>query len=305
VTRRAPEHLPESIRARLLNVARARGEEFQTLLTRYGIERLLYRLGHSSENDRFVLKGAVMFYVWEGGAHRPTRDVAFLGLGDSSPEALITAFRRVCATAVDPDGLTFDAETVRAAPIREENEYGGVRVTLTAMLSVARIPLQIDVGFGDAVTPRAETVTFPTLLDLPAPVVHAYPAESLIAEKYQAMVALGIANTRMKDFYDVYKLSDTHMFDGATLAMAIAATFARRHTPLPIEAPLAITRAFGSDVDKQTQWRAFLNRSRLTDAPESLLAVGDRLKSFLWRVTEATRDVETLELAWLPGVGWR
>lgn len=286
-------------------VAKRRGEDFQTVLTRYGIERLLYRLAKSPERNRFILKGAVLFYVWEGELHRPTRDVDFLGVGDTSPETLVARFRIIFSTPVEADGLIFVSDSIRIAPIREENDYGGVRVAIVAMLGNARIPLRVDVGFGDAITPEVEQVQFPTLLDLPAPVVKAYPAESVIAEKYQAMVALGIANTRMKDFYDVFVLSETHIFDGATLVNAITATFARRRTHLPTTVPLPLTAGFGDDREKQTQWKGFLNRSGLVDAPPELSTVTNSLAGFLWPLSEAARDGATFDRVWVAGVGWQ
>jgi hypothetical protein len=300
---RGPTNLPASIRQRLLNIAQQRGDELQSVLVRYGIERLLYRLSRSDEKNRFVLKGAALFYVWEGGLRRPTRDIDFLGYGDASTDALGDVFRALCAVDVTPDGLTFHPKRVRAESIRDTQEYGGIRVGLVATLAGARIPLSVDIGFGDAVTPRVETATFPTLLDLPAPHIRVYPPETMIAEKYEAMVSLGIVNTRMKDFYDVWILSEFHAFDGATLSMAIAATFARRNTPIPVEPPVALTALFGSDPAKQAQWRAFLNRSRLADAPPDLSAVSDRIRTFLWPPTESARDASFTQ-AWLPGVGW-
>ncbi len=223
--RKPPTDLAASVRERLRQLAGGRGQELQLVLTRYGVERLLYRLSRTPAAERFILKGAVLFYIWEGEIPRPTRDVDFLGYGDASPTAVAAVFREVCGATVEPDGLSFMSSSVRAAQIRDRQEYGGVRVRLTAMLGRARVPLQIDVGFGDAVTPRAEVATFPALLDFPAPQVRAYPAASVVAEKFQAMVALGIANTRMKDFYDLYRLSETQDFDGETLAAAIRATF--------------------------------------------------------------------------------
>lgn len=297
-------NLEASIRARLLNIAHARNEEFQAVLTRYGVERLLYRLATSTARDRFVLKGAALIYAWEGNLHRPTRDVDFLGFGDPTLDALVEAFRAIVLTQVEPDGLIFLDDSMRAAPIREENEYGGLRITMIAMLGNARIPLQVDVGFGDAVTPEIERVTFPTLLDLPAPVLNAYPAESVIAEKYQAMVALGIANGRMKDFYDVYCLNETHMFDGTTLTAAIAATFERRRTNLPTTPAIALTQEFANDPAKRTQWAAFLNRNRLTDAPPDLSTIITAIAAFLAPVSDAARAGTTFTSVWLPGTGW-
>lgn len=304
MTRDVRTNLPASVRHRLLNLAKSRGDELQTILTRYGVERLLYRLGQSDTRDRLVLKGAVLFYLWEGGPRRPTRDVDFLGYGDAAPEKIADLFRTLCRVGVEPDGLVFHDETVSAEEIRDTHDYGGVRVTLIATLGNARIPLQIDIGFGDAVTPGTETAAFPTLLDFPAPRIRVYPPETVIAEKYHAMVSLGIVNTRMKDFYDIYALAEEHAFDGATIAAAITATFARRGTPLPTEPPIALTRSFGDDAVKRVQWRAFLTRGRLSDVPADLGTVTDRVREFLWPPSDAAREMRQFSAAWLPAIGW-
>lgn len=300
-----PTNLAASVRQRLLNIAKARGEELQLVLTRYGVERLLYRLGRVPAGERFVLKGAVLFTLWEGAPHRPTRDVDFLGWGDPSPDAVANFFRAVCDAEVEADGLTFLAESVEAEPIRDRQEYGGVRLTMLATLGGARVPLQADVGFGDAVTPAPEMATFPTLLpDFPAPRVRAYPAEAVVAEKFQAMAALGIANTRMKDFYDVWVLSETRAFDAQTLGEAIRATFARRGTALPGEPPpLALTPTFGRDAEKQAQWRAFLARARLRDAPDDLATVVERVGALVLPLLTGAPDSER-RATWTPGADW-
>lgn len=274
------------------------------MLTRYGVERLLYRLGRTSEGQRFVLKGAVLFYLWDGAPHRPTRDVDFLAYGDVSHAAMLVAFRAICSADVEPDGLTFLSDSISVEPIRDRQEYGGIRVILVAMLGTARIPLQIDIGVGDAVTPDPRVATFPTLLDFPAPRVRAYPAETVVAEKFQAMVALGIANTRMKDFYDVWLLSETRRFDGVTLASAIAATFARRGTPLPVDTPLALSEQFAHDPAKQAQWRAFIERGRLLEAPADLGLVVRRIESLVLPATRAANYTEPLHTSWVPGEDW-
>jgi hypothetical protein len=210
----------------------------------------------------------------------------------------------VCTTAVEDDGLVFLGETIRAQEIREQQDYGGIRVTLTARLGGARIPVQIDVGFGDAIVPGIESATFPTLLDFPAPDLRVYPPETVVAEKLQAMISLGLFNTRMKDFYDLFVLSNRHAFDGATLASAIKATFARRQTSLPAAVPVALTAAFAEDAEKQTQWTAFLGRTRLDDAPNDLSGVIDRLREFLWPPTAAAANDSAFDSSWLPEIGW-
>ena len=305
MTRKPPTDLAASVRERLRQLAGGRGQELQLVLTRYGVERLLYRLSRTPAGERFILKGAVLFYIWEGEIPRPTRDVDFLGYGDASPTAVAAVFREVCRATVEPDGLSFMSSSVRAAQIRDRQEYGGVRVKVTAMLARARIPLQVDVGFGDAVSPRAELVTFPALLDFPAPRVRAYPPASVVAEKFQAMVALGIANTRMKDFYDLYRLSETQDFDGETLAAAIRATFDRRGTAIPTQLPLALGDAFASDAEKQAQWNAFLKRGHLDNAPASLAAVAERLAAFLLPPASAAARAEAFRRRWGRGGGGR
>ena len=226
----APRNLAASIRQKLLNLATRRGEDFGLVLTRYGPERLLYRLSQSRHCDQFVLKGAMLFQIWSNTPHRPTRDLDLLGHGDPSPENCITVFRELCALAVPDDGLQFPIETVTAEKIKEEQEYEGVRVRLVARMANVRIPLQVDIGFGDALTVRPGVLAYPTLLPMPAPQIQAYLMETVIAEKLEAMVHLGMLNSRMKDFFDVWFLARTFSFDGAALADAIRATFERRGT---------------------------------------------------------------------------
>lgn len=226
-------NLAASVRARLLNIARARGEAFDYILVRYASERVLYRLSQSAYRDQFILKGAMLLEIWGDAVHRPTRDVDLLGFVPSEPEALTDIFRKVLATAVIPDGLTFDLNAVRAEPIREASEYPGVRVRLQATLTQARIPLQFDIGFGDAITPAPRELLFPTLLDFPNPVLQTYPRETVVAEKFEAMVRLGLSNSRLKDYWDIWILAGTFPFDGPILAEAIAATFHRRNAAIP------------------------------------------------------------------------
>ena len=292
-----------SVRQRLLNRARAEGGDFQALLTRYVLERFLYRLGESPHRERFVVKGAMLFVLWEGDLHRTTRDLDLLGSGPSAIADVERAVREVLAVEADDDGVTFEPGTVRGDLIREEQEYEGVRVTAEARVGNARVRLKIDVGFGDAVTPAAEEATFPTLLDAPPPVLRAYPKETVVAEKLQAMVALGILNSRMKDFYDVWHLAQHDAFDGPTLTEAVRATFERRGTPLPAGAPLALADEFAADTGKQTQWRAFVRRGRLSDEG-ALAEVVDGLRTFLLPVLDAARREFGLDARWQPGGPW-
>lgn len=292
-----------SVRQRLLNRARAEGDDFQVLLTRYVLERFLYRLGRSEHRDQFVVKGAMLFVLWEGDLHRTTRDLDLLGSGPSGIADVERAVRDVLTTEVEDDGVSFAPETVRGDLVREEQEYEGVRVTAEARVGNARVRLKLDVGFGDAVTPEAEEATFPTLLGGPPPVLRAYPKETVVAEKLQAMVVLGILNSRMKDFYDLWHLARHDAFDGATLAEAVRATFERRGTPVPSAAPLALTDGFAGDRGKQTQWRAFVRRGRLSE-DVTLTEVVAVLHSFLLPVLGAARDGARLDERWEPGGPW-
>lgn len=223
-----------SVRQRLLNRAREEGEDFQRLPVRYALERLLHRMSLSDWHDQFVLKGAFTFLLWQGTLHRPTRDLDLMGYGSPEPRAVEDVFRAIAGMDEgSEDGLQFDPSSVTAAPIRDQAEYGRIRVTLIAHLGSARIPLQVDIGFGDAITPDPEPATFPALLEFPAPRIRIYPRETVIAEKLHGMVRFGIANTRMKDYYDLWFLSAHFPFEGATLQRAIRATFQRRGTALP------------------------------------------------------------------------
>ena len=281
-----PKNIAASVKARLQNVAVKRGEDFNLLLLRYGIERLLFRLSQSPYADRFLLKGAMLFVVWDEKTHRPTRDLDLLGFGPSEKEDLLQIFRAVVATLVVDDGLVFDPDLVRAEEIREDNTYGGIRVRLMGKLGPAEVPVQIDVGVGDAVTPAPESASFPTLLDFPAPYVRTYPVYTVVAEKFEAMVKLGMANTRMKDFHDVWFLARRFEFDSTILRQAIEATFARRQTNLA-PSPEPLTDESANDPTKQAQWAAFLRRNGLTSAPSQFNEVVSELRRFLGPVLQS------------------
>jgi predicted nucleotidyltransferase component of viral defense system len=268
------QNVAASVRARLLNLARERGQAMDLLLTRYALERLLHRLSLSAHRERFALKGAILVTAWITPAHRTTRDVDLLGFGDSSPDAVLAVFREICRVDV-PDGVEFDGRGMRVDLIREDTEYGGLRLRTTAALAGARIAVVVDVGFGDAIEPGLEEIELPVLLDMPSPRLRAYPPETVVSEKVQAMTALGRANSRMKDFYDVWMLLNRHELDSNRLARAITATFDRRKTVVPSSLPDALTPDFARDGNKQRQWAAF-TRELGVDAP-SLEAVVDDL----------------------------
>lgn len=273
-----PRDIGASVRTRLMNLARERGQVFDLLLTRYALERLLYRLSISSHSNRFILKGALLVTTWFEDPHRPTRDLDLLGFGDSSTESLLSIWKEICDIQAN-DGGAFDAGGLRASPIREELEYGGVRLRTTATLARARISVTVDIGFGDAVEPAPEEIDLPVLLDLPAPHLRAYARETVIAEKYQAMVALGRANSRMKDFYDVWVLSKSYEFDKSRLAQALAATFQRRGTIIPENTADTFAPEFYHDTSKRQQWLAF-TRDLAVEVP-SFETVATEISTFI------------------------
>lgn len=263
-------NLAASIRARLLNRAKAKKEDFNLILTRYGLERLLYRLSVSPYAERFLLKGALLFSLWYDQPHRPTRDADLLAFGTDNIDAMVVAFREICSLTVD-DGLVFDIDGIKGGEIRKAAGYTGIRIDVRAQLDGANISLQVDIGFGDAVTPGPEDVSYPVLLDdLPAPALKAYPKYTVVAEKVHAICLLGMANTRLKDYFDLDVLLSEGVLDQAQLKDAVEATFARRKLDVPSDWPVGLTDTFARDAGKQTQWAAFLKKNRLqtTALPE-------------------------------------
>jgi predicted nucleotidyltransferase component of viral defense system len=276
--RKPLQNIGASVRARLLNLARERNQPFDLLLTRYTLERLLYRLSSSQYRERFVLKGAMLMTNWMNDPHRPTRDLDLLAFGDSDPEVILAVFRDICAIKAD-DAVVFDISALAVDRVRDELEYGGLRIKTNATVDGAKVRVLVDIGFGDAIEPGLTEIELSVLLDQPAPRLRAYSYETVIAEKFQAMVNLGRANSRMKDFYDIWILARSQEFDGDKLARAIAATFARRKTGIPSERPDALTPAFAEDQTKQRQWTAFLEDVAIT--PGTLAEVVEDLATFL------------------------
>ena len=299
-----PRNLAASVRRRLTEIARTNGEDFHFVLTRYGLERLLYRLARSPHGKAFVLKGACLFQLWSDHPHRPTRDLDLLGHGEGTIERFETIFREVCEQPVEADGLEFLADRVRGESIKDEDQYQGIRLRVAARLANARLPLQVDVGFGDAITPGPIDIEYPTLLEFPSPMLSAYPRETVVAEKFQAMVVLGMANSRMKDFFDLWTLAREYAFDGATFSAALQATFTRRQTALPSTPPLALTSVFALDKPKQTQWRAFLRKGKLASEPIELPEIIALLAPFLMPPIEALCQGHPFFGQWLPGGPW-
>lgn len=300
---RPRKNVAASVQNRLLQLSQKTGDDYLGVLSRYALERLLYRLGLSEHRRQFVLKGALLFSAWSQNPHRATRDLDLLGSGAPDIARLEQQLRDICEVKTDDDGLTFDLATIRGVPIREDLEYGGVRLTMLARLQTARIPVQIDVGFGDVVTPRPSAIDFPVLLDAPQPHVRAYTRESVIAEKLHAMVTRGIGNSRMKDFFDVAYLSSEFAFAGVVLAAAISATFVRRKTSFPPAAPLALTAEFYDDAAKQRQWVAFAKRIRTPQT--SLKTTVLKVSAFVSPVIEAIARDAKFRLHWPKNGPWK
>jgi len=301
---KTPKNIAASVRARLLRDALARGEDFNLTLQRYAAERFLYRLGQSPYRERFVLKGAMLFAIWGGAMYRPTRDLDLAGYGSHDELVLKNTIREICSIPCPSDGIEFPGDTLSSAPIRDDNEYGGIRVHIEARLEKARIQLQIDVGFGDAIVPAATDHVYPTLLDAPAPMIRAYPREVVVAEKLHAAVVLGTANSRMKDFYDLFVLALRFSFKGADLKDAINATFERRRTDLPNAMPAALTPTFYSEEAKAVQWRSYLGRNSLPTSPGDFNEVGKLIRAFLLPLWDAMSKDTAFEVNWQPGGPW-
>ncbi len=257
-----PEGLIESIRQRLMNLSRENAEAFDFVLARYGVERFLYRLSVSEHADQFVLKGSMLFHVWNRRMHRPTRDLDLLGAGPADLESVRQSMLDVLRTDVTDDGLWFDESSLVVEPIREDMAHGGVRAKFRAKLGNVRIPVQVDVGFGDAVVPGPETREFPSLLTgLPGSSMRTYPACTVVAEKFEAMVRLDAQNTRMKDFFDLELLLKSDPPERELLSNAIRATFKRRGSDLPAGVPTGLSEEFA--LEKQVMWNAFLRKNSL------------------------------------------
>lgn len=300
-----PKNLAASVRQRLANLSQQRGEEFQFILSEYAIERLLYRIGRSKHCKRFVLKGAKLFTLWQEQPHRATWDLDLLSRGDNSVEKVEQTFREICEMSVEGDGLIFDAASIRGEEIRADKEYQGVRIKMVARLALAQIPVQVDTGFGDVITPAPTMATYPTLLDFPPPEVLTYSRETVVAEKLEAMISLGAINSRIKDFFDIRQLALTFEFKGEILMRAVRETFRRRGTEIPNEAPIALTEEFIDQPGRQAQWKAFVRKSRLSSEADTLDNVIPKLREFLVPVLAAAADNENLNAIWKPGGPWR
>lgn len=275
------EGLQASVRQRLLNIAQRDRVDFQLVLTRYSLERLLYRLGRSSHKAAFLLKGAFLFHAWQDDVARPTRDLDLLGYGAPDIARLEAVITEIVGTEVDDDGLDFLTGTIRGEAIREASLYDGIRFKLIATLGRARIPVQIDIGFGDAIGPQAVELEYPTLLDQDPPRIMSYQPQFVIAEKLEAMVVLGMINTRLKDYYDLWRMNRTMDISDEDLIGAMRATFTRRGTEIPTAVPPGLTDDF-ADKQKRQMWDAFIERNGLDAEEASLADVVRELRSTFW-----------------------
>jgi len=283
VTVPAVKNMGASVRQRLLNHAKANGKPFAEVLQYYAMERFLYRLSVSPHTDKFLLKGALLLTAWRAPISRPTMDIDLLGRTDNAIEAIVDLMRDIAQFDVPDDGISFDPASFSGAAIREDADYAGVRTVFTGTVDTARIHMQIDIGFGDVVTPGPEQLTYPTLLDFPAPILSGYSRETVMAEKLQALTQLRMLNTRMKDYFDLWLLSRQPELKKETLRTAIERTFKNRNMEIDKE-PVGLSIAFGSDPTKQVQWVAFLKRSALTEAPENLADVVKELREFFGEI---------------------
>jgi hypothetical protein len=302
VTKRTPTNLPASVHQLLLNKARHTHRPFNELLQYYAMERFLYRLSKSPYAARFILKGALMFTAWKLESYRPTMDIDLLGKTANQVESVMTIARAVCAQPVVPDGLVFNPATVKGARITENANYEGVRIRFQSNLGAARVTLQLDIGFGDVIVPAPQPIEYPTLLDFEAPRLRGYSKESIVAEKFESLVTLGVLNSRMKDFFDIWTLSRQFEFDGQTLGNAIAKTFSNRGTKIVPE-PIGLTAKFADDSTKKSQWRGFIRKSRL-DASPDLADVIVAIASFLGPLATALSAGKSFRRKWTPPGPW-
>lgn len=297
-------NIAASVHQLLLNKARESSRPFNELLQYFAVERFIYRLSKSPHADQFILKGALMFSVWCGPASRPTMDIDLLGRIDNQLGTIIAVMKEACLADVEPDGMFFNADTVDAFRITEDAEYEGVRVRVPGNLGKARVSIQIDIGFGDVVIPNADSVSYPVILDFPAPELKGYTMESTIAEKFQAMIKLGVLNSRMKDFYDIWFLSRTFDFKGDLLGEAIEKTFEKRNTSVNLEAAL-FGPSFGMDKDKDIQWRGFMRKAKLTGAPETFEETVAAVKRFLEPLAASIAERKAFNRNWTAPGPWR
>lgn len=299
------KNIEASIRAQLQNKAKEANRTFAEILQYYGMERFLYRISQSKYADKLILKGALMFTVWHVPERRTTLDIDFLALYDNKIAGIEKMIRAVCKTNVVQDGLAFNPANVKGQQIKEDADYEGVRVKFLGLLGRSRIPMQIDIGFGDSIYPKAKEIEYPVILDLPKPRIKGYPPESVISEKFEAMVKLGLLNSRMKDFYDIWLIMRQFKFSGPKLAEALKRTFKHRKTPLPEKSPLFAEEIYDENSDRQTLWKAFLAKGEIKHAPKKLSIVAYNIEGFLIQPIQMIVKREKLNKAWETTGKWK
>ncbi len=299
------KNIEASVKAQLQNKAKEIDRPFAEVLQYYGIERFLYRLSKSKYADRFIIKGALLFIVWQIPQRRTTLDIDFLARFDNQVTIIETVIKNVCNIAVEPDGLKFDSQTIAGRKIKEDADYEGVRVKFTGFLDRAQIPMQIDVGFGDIVYPKIKAIDYPIILDFPKPYLRGYPQESVISEKFEAMIKLGLLNSRMKDFYDIWLMLRQFEFKGANLVEAIKKTFKHRKTDIPYNKPLFADEIYDVKSDRQTLWRTFLKKGDIQHAPDTLSVTAKEIENFLVEPIIAINEKVKFDKTWKSPRGWK
>ncbi|MXY53022.1 MAG: nucleotidyl transferase AbiEii/AbiGii toxin family protein [Gammaproteobacteria bacterium] len=306
MTSKQIRNYPASVHRRLLDLARERGEEFNRILQRYVAERFLYRLTISPFVDEFTLKGAALYRVWSANELRPTKDVDFLGSGREVRQGLREIVQAICGASCPEDGIVFDPTAVHIRDAQHDQEYSSLRARVLGNLGQARLTLQMDVGFGDAITPGREERDYPTMLDLPAPRLWTYPRETVVAEKFEAMVSLGTRNTRVKDLWDVACMARLFPFDGETLRAAVEETFRRRQTSLGAGRPMALLPSYYEDVDRDHRWQVLRRQMAAEiDGPVRLVDTGDEIRRFLGPVSDSVIAGRSHLQVWLAGGPWQ
>jgi hypothetical protein len=304
VTKRKITNLPASIRERLTQFARSNDRPFQEVLQYYAMERFIYRLSVSSHAQQFILKGALMLTAWGATSTRPTRDIDLLGYLPNQIEPLVQIIRAICLHEVEPDGLRFEPASVQGTLIKEDADYEGVRILFHAMLQNARVPMQLDIAFGDVVYPVSQVTDYPVILDHPQPRLRGYCRETAIAEKFEAMTKLGLLNSRMKDFFDIWLLSRQFEFQGETLAEAIKQTFTHRRTALELT-PMALSAEFATDAAKVAQWRGFVRKLRVLPVSPELDVICQEIARFLLPPVAAVADGRAFQSHWRNAGPWK
>lgn len=297
-------NIPASVRARLQNIAKETSRPFAEVLQYYGMERLLYRFSKSPYTAKFILKGALMFTAWNIPQRRTTLDIDFSARFDNQINGIEKVIKDICKVAVISDGLVFDPETVKGQRIKEDADYEDVRVKFVGFLERSRIPMQIDIGFGDVIHPKPKTIDYPVILDLPKPHLKGYPLESVISEKFEAMMKLGLLNSRMKDFYDIWLLMRKFDFNGTILTEALKKTFDHRKTELPLKRPLFAQEIYDNKSDRQMLWMAFLRKNDIKNAPDNLSAIAKTIEKFLIKPLEAIKKGKSFNETWKAARKW-